>query len=108
MPRFFFNIFDDNVTIDEQGVDLPGVAAAHEEAHRAARAILCREMKAGRINLSHRIEVEDAEHRPVLTLPFSAAVEIEGPVNKGTPGDVLEQSPLVVPLSSHPGESRES
>lgn len=90
MPRFFFNLFDDGATIDEVGVELPDLAAAHEAALEEARAVISAEVRRGRIDLSHRIEVEDEARRPVLMLPFSAAVEIEGPVNKGGPGDVLE------------------
>lgn len=89
MPRFFFNVFDDATTIDEVGQELPDVAAAHEAALEEARAILAEEVRNGRVDLSHRIEVEDEERRPVLLLPFSAAVEIEGPVNKGGPNDSI-------------------
>ena len=88
MPRFFFNVYDDGATIDEVGVELPDVAAAHEAAVEEARAVISEEVRRGRIDLSHRIEVEDEQRRPVLMLPFSAAVEIEGPVNKGGPADV--------------------
>ena len=88
MPRFFFNIFDDAATIDEVGLDLPDVAAARETAIEEARAAIGEAVRRGRVDLSHRIEVEDEARRPVLMLPFSAAVEIEGPVNKGGPGDV--------------------
>ena len=87
MPRFFFHIFDEAVTIDEVGVELPDVAAARAAALEGARAILGSELAEGHLDLSHRIEVEDAQRRPVLTLPFSAAVEIAGPVNKGSPCD---------------------
>jgi hypothetical protein len=79
------------VTIDEVGLELPDVAAARTAAIEGARAILGDELAEGHIDLSHRIEVEDAERRPVLTLPFSAAVEIAGPVNKGGPGDVSKE-----------------
>ena len=87
MPRFFFHVYDEAVTIDEIGVELPDVAAARAAALEGARAILGSELVEGHLDLSHRIEVEDEARRPVLTLPFSAAVEIEGPVNKGSPGD---------------------
>ena len=90
MPRFFFNVFDETAKIDEVGVELPDLAAAHEAAIEEARAILADEARNGRIDLSHRIEVEDEQRRPVLLLPFSAAVEIDGPVNKGGPADVLK------------------
>ena len=88
MPRFFFNLFGDGATIDEVGVDLPDLGAARDAAIEEARAVLSDEAKSGRIDLCHRIEVEDEARRPVLVLPFSAVVEIEGPVNKGGPGDV--------------------
>ena len=90
MPRFFFNVYDERTTIDEVGQELPDLAAAHEAAVEEARFILGDEARNGRIDLSHRIEVEDEQRRPVLLLPFSAAVEIEGPVNKGGPTDVIK------------------
>ncbi len=90
MPRFFFNVFDEATTIDEVGQELSDVAAAHEAAIEEARAILADEARNGRIDLNHRIEVEDEQRRPVLLLPFSAAVEIEGPVNKGGPTDLID------------------
>lgn len=90
MPRFFFNLYDDGATIDEVGVELPDLAAAHEAALEEARAVISEEVRRGRIDLSHRIEVEDEARRPVLLLPFSAAIQIEGPVNKGGPADVIE------------------
>jgi hypothetical protein len=91
MPRFFFNLFDEGTKIDEVGVELPDLAAAREAALEEARAILGDEARSGHIDLSHRIEVEDEQRRPVLLLPFSAAVEIEGPVNKGGPTDLIDR-----------------
>ena len=82
-------MFNEVATIDEVGVELPDLAAAREAAVEEARAVLSDAAKNGRIDLSHRIEVEDESRRPVLVLPFSAAVEIDGPVNKGGPGEVL-------------------
>jgi hypothetical protein len=89
MPRFFFNIFEEAVAVDEVGVELPDVAAAREAAIEEARAAIGEGARRGRIDLSYRIEVEDEARRPVLMLPFSAAVEIEGPVNKGGPAEDL-------------------
>ena len=90
MPRFFFNLFDDAAVIDEVGVELPDLAAARQAAVEEARAVISEEVKNGRVDLGHRIEVEDESRRPVLVLPFSAAVEIEGPVNKGGPSDLID------------------
>jgi hypothetical protein len=77
MPRYFFHVYDDTVALDDDGMDLPDVDAARRQALAGARALICEEVTKGHVNLSHRIEVEDEEHRPVLTLPFASAVEIE-------------------------------
>jgi hypothetical protein len=90
MPRFFFNLYDDGATIDEVGVELPDLGAAREAAIEEARAVISEEVRRGRVDLTHRIEVEDEARRTVLMLPFSAAVEIDGPVNKGGPAEDLD------------------
>ena len=77
MPRYFFDICDDIVSTDEDGLDLADEDAARAEALRGARDLICEQVRNGRINLGHRIEVLDEARRPVLTLTFGAAVEIE-------------------------------
>ena len=77
MPRYFFHLYDDIVSLDEEGSDLPDVAAARRKAMQNARAIACQEVLDGHLNLRHRIEVEDESGRPVLVLPFQEAVDIE-------------------------------
>ena len=77
MSRFFFHLYDDVVSIDEEGSELPDVAAARQRALKNARAIACQEVLEGHLNLTHRIEVEDEKGRPVLVLPFQEAVRIE-------------------------------
>ena len=59
------------------GRDLPKIGTARAEVIKAAREIMSDQVRHGRINLSYRIEVEDEDRRPVLTLPFRAVVEIE-------------------------------
>ena len=41
MPRFFFHFYNDILTEDEEGVELPDVEAARERAIEEARAIVC-------------------------------------------------------------------
>ncbi|MDB5697861.1 MAG: hypothetical protein JWN69_665 [Alphaproteobacteria bacterium] len=77
MPRYFFHLFDDIVLRDEEGIELPDIEAARSEAVRAARDIACQEVQNGKLSLHHRIEVEDEQGRPILTLPFKAAFKIE-------------------------------
>ena len=78
MPLYYFNLHDDIEVIDDEGRQLPDVAAARLEAVKGAREIICHQVMHGRINLSHRIEVEDEHRRPVLTLPFRSVLTIEG------------------------------
>lgn len=77
MPVFYFNLYDDVVAIDDEGRELTDVGAARTEAIAAARELICEQVREGRLNLRHTIQVEDEDRRPVLTLPFSAALEVE-------------------------------
>jgi hypothetical protein len=77
MPRFYFNLYDDVIVIDDEGRELSDLSAARAAAIQAARDLMCDQVRTGRLNLGHRIEVEDEDRRPVLTLPFSAVLEIE-------------------------------
>jgi hypothetical protein len=78
MPTFFFHVYDDHVCHDDDGLELPDVGAAHREAERSARSLACEQITKGRLNLRHRIEVEDEHRRLVLTLPFKNAFIVEG------------------------------
>ena len=77
MPLFYFHIHDDLDFIDEEGIEMADAAAARVAALAGARGIMSEEVKTGHLDLRHSIEVEDEEGDPVLTLPFSEAVEIE-------------------------------
>ena len=78
MPRFYFNLFNDMVTLDKEGVELPDLAAAKAQARTGAAQIIAERIAAGdRVNLDHRIEVENPERRVVFILHFSDLVERE-------------------------------
>jgi hypothetical protein len=77
MPRFFFNVFDDLDAIDEEGMELRDVAAAEAFAMKAIRELIKEQVDSGRINLGHRIDIEDEHRRLTKRLPFAAAVAIE-------------------------------
>jgi hypothetical protein len=77
VPRFFFQIFDDAVIRDDEGIELADAEAARRAALAGARAMMCDQLVKGRLSLNHRIEVEDEKGMAVLTLLFREAVEIE-------------------------------
>lgn len=78
MPRFYFHLFDDMVSIDEEGKELPSVEFAHQEATRSVQAMACAEVLEGHLNLDHRIEVADETGEVVNTVRFRDVVRIEG------------------------------
>ena len=77
MPRFFFHIFDDAVSRDDEGVELADAEAARRTALAGARSMMCDQLAAGRLSLHHRIEVRDEQGDEILTLAFGDAVTIE-------------------------------
>lgn len=77
MPRFFFNVYDDIVALDDEGVTLPDVEAAKQEALRGARSLAAEQVLAGRLNLQHWIEASDETGAVVATVTFRDAVAVE-------------------------------
>jgi hypothetical protein len=76
MPRFYFNLFNDLVTKDEEGLDLPGLLAAQQEARKGAAGVIGEQLEAGnQVDPNHRIEVEDDQRRLVYTLRFSELIK---------------------------------
>ena len=78
MPRYYFHLYDDIVVEDEDGLELPDADAGYLTALRNIRSMLAEQVMDGRLNLSHRIEIEDAEGRAVKTVAFRDAVTILG------------------------------
>jgi hypothetical protein len=65
MKRYFFDIRDgDQLAVDDEGLELPDVEAAKEEAARAL-ADIARDEVSGRLINYVAIEVRD-ENRPIL------------------------------------------
>lgn len=78
MPRYFFHLQDGQETRDEEGVQLPDVAAARDVALENARSMVCEDVMNGQLNLDNRIEVTDEQGAILLTLTFREAFEIRG------------------------------
>lgn len=78
MPLFLFHIYNGEITRDEEGQDLPDFEAARRVAIKAAREMIGEEARHGKVNLSHRIEVEDEIGLPCFTIRFRDAIEVEG------------------------------
>ena len=77
MPRYYFHIYDDVIAHDEEGAELPNMAAARLNALVAARELIAEQVKCGYFVLSHWIDVVDEQGEKVLTLTFGEAVDIK-------------------------------
>jgi len=76
MPLYYFDIHNDDVTLDEEGATLADGHAAHAYAIKAARSLAAETVSKGHLTLSHWIEIQDADHAPILRVTFGDAVEI--------------------------------
>ena len=77
MPRYFFHVYDDVIAHDEEGVELPNVAAARLNALIGARDIIAEQVKRGYFVLSHWIDIVDMQGEPVMTVTFRDAVDVK-------------------------------
>jgi hypothetical protein len=69
MPKFHFNIRDDQGLIpDEEGMELPDLAAARTEASEGAREILADALRFHREVDGKRIEIADERGEVIETL----------------------------------------
>ena len=79
MPRYFLHLRNDMDVPDEEGLELPDLAAARETAIVNARFSLAQAaMEEAKINFSHRIDIEDADGRVLDTVWFRDVVKVEG------------------------------
>lgn len=77
MPHYFFHLHDDANVPDEEGAELPHLDAAKDYTVRQARALIGEGARTnGKINLGHRIDIEDAEGKVVATVRFGDVLTI--------------------------------
>ena len=77
MPRYFFHVYDDVIAEDEEGAELPNLAAARLKALVGARDLITEQVRHGYIVLSHWIDVVDEQGEKVLTVTFRDAIDIK-------------------------------
>ena len=77
MPRFYFHFcLGDEFVEDEEGIDLPDLAAARSAAVASARDIMADEMRDGQLNPASFIKVEGEQNEHLFTLVFSEAYTV--------------------------------
>ena len=78
MPRYFFHIFNDEITLDDKGMELPDLETARDFAIESVRHLICDTVQKGRLNLDHRIEINDEYDARLMTVTFREAVTVIG------------------------------
>ena len=78
MRRYFFHLYNDVDTLDEEGQIFPDLTAARANAVKEARELMLETVAEGRINFSHRIDIADEAGQVVGTVTFGEAVTVEG------------------------------
>jgi hypothetical protein len=76
MPRFYFHLYNDTVSCDDEGRVCPDQSSARQQAMAYARDMAAVSVRDGHLNLSHRIDVTDQDGAVIVTLPFRDAVKI--------------------------------
>lgn len=77
MPRFFLDIFNSEIcATDDDGQELPDLAAAREAAITGIRSILGGELARGKLDLRGEIRIRDDAGNALLSVPYSEAVAI--------------------------------
>jgi hypothetical protein len=79
MPLFYLHLRNELDVPDDEGVELPDLGAARARAAAAARFTLAQTaMDEGKINFTHRIDIEDEQGRVLDTVWFRDVVQVDG------------------------------
>ena len=76
MPLYFFNVHNDDVTMDPEGQELADDEAAHARGIKEARQLAAETVGNGHLTRHHRIEVTDTDRKVIHVIHFDEAVEI--------------------------------
>ncbi|HEY0312083.1 MAG TPA: hypothetical protein VGC56_06270 [Allosphingosinicella sp.] len=77
MPLYFLHVFNrTGCSRDEEGQDLPDLAAARVAAVEGIRSILQDEVGHGMIDFEGRVEIEDEAGAVLATVSYADAVDL--------------------------------
>jgi hypothetical protein len=79
MPRYHFDLHDGvGLVLDEEGRELPDLAAVRREAVKGIRSVVSAEVGRGSLDLTGRLVVRDGGAAEVLAMTFDEALSIVG------------------------------
>jgi imidazolonepropionase-like amidohydrolase len=76
MPLYYFNVYNDDTTLDDEGAELADEHAARAHAVKAARSLAAETALHGHLIGHHRVEYVDADQNPLGEVRFDEAVEV--------------------------------
>jgi len=76
MPNFRFHVINDIDAPDDEGEELFNLAAAHLKAIDYARDLASSSVRQGRLDLKHRIDIEDDAGKILMTVTFGEAIDL--------------------------------
>jgi uncharacterized protein DUF6894 len=75
LGRFYFHLSaGEEITLDEEGTELPDLSAAEGEAVQAARELLAEAIKSGKPDVPEFFVIADEAGRPLATVPLAAVL----------------------------------
>ena len=74
MPRFYFDVHDDDTTIDREGMEFADAYAAIAFACKAARELAVEDAVGPALLFRHRIDILNAERRILDSVTFGEAL----------------------------------
>ena len=78
MTRFYFHLYNDIVSKDEEGRELPDVDIARHDAREDARGMAAESVREGELNLDHYVEVADDTGETLFRVTFGEVVRVTG------------------------------
>jgi hypothetical protein len=76
VPRYFFHVFNDQTSLDDEGLELPHLDAARAHAILGARSLMGDSLKQGHLDLSHHIAIQNERGELLLDVKFGEAVAV--------------------------------
>ena len=76
MPHYYFNVYNDDVTLDPEGAELADEHAAQAYAVKEVRHLAAETVLHGHLTAHHRVEVVDENQKLLHTVRFDEGVQI--------------------------------
>ena len=76
MALFYFDVYNDDVTLDDEGAEFADEQAARAHAVKEARVLAADTVLHGHLVRHHRVDIRDENRRTIDSVSFEEAVQI--------------------------------